>query len=68
MLLGGATFMALAVLFHFGFSPEAMFAKATEMPPAEGCADGSGRPHRDPVSAISVGMTLMFGTAGLPTS
>ena len=28
MLLGGATFMAFMVLWHFGFSPEAMFAEA----------------------------------------
>jgi cation/acetate symporter len=27
LLLGGATYMALAVLWHFGFSPEAMFAR-----------------------------------------
>ena len=31
MLLGGATFMALAVLIQFGFSPEAMFTKAVEV-------------------------------------
>ena len=28
LLLGGASFMALSVLWHFGFSPEAMFAGA----------------------------------------
>ena len=30
LLLGGATFMALAVLWQFGFSPEAMFAEAVD--------------------------------------
>src|SRR3954469_24206272 len=28
LLLAGASFMAFAVLYHFGFSPEALFAKA----------------------------------------
>ncbi len=31
LLLGGATFMAFMVMWHFGFSPEAMFAKAVEI-------------------------------------
>mgnify|MGYP003296560386 CR=1 FL=1 len=31
LLLGGATFMALSVLWHFGFSPEAMFAEAVKI-------------------------------------
>ena len=31
MLLGGATFMALMVLWQFGFSPEAMFAGAVKI-------------------------------------
>ena len=31
MLLTGATFMALAVLWKFGFNPEALFAKAVEV-------------------------------------
>src|SRR5450631_687164 len=31
MLLGGATFMAVSVLWHFGFSPEAMFAGAVQI-------------------------------------
>src|SRR4029453_19059622 len=31
LLLGGATFMAIMVLWNFGFSPEAMFAKAVEV-------------------------------------
>jgi cation/acetate symporter len=31
LLLGGASFMAFMVLLQFGFSPEAMFAKAIEI-------------------------------------
>ncbi len=81
MLLGGASFMALMVLLHFGFSPEAMFARAVEIktklaadagrPPGEAAATGfsimgPGGFIKDPISAISFGIALMFGTAGLP--
>ena len=81
LLLGGATFMALMVLWNFGFSPEAMFAKAVEVKagiataagknPQDAAAQGfsimgPGGFIKDPISAISFGMALMFGTAGLP--
>jgi cation/acetate symporter len=66
MLLGGATFMALAVMMQFGFSPEAMFARAVEVHSKKDAIMGPGALIKDPVSAISVGMALMFGTAGLP--
>ena len=66
MLLAGATFMALAVLFQFGFSPEALFLKATEVHSKKDAIMGPGALIKDPISAISVGMALMFGTAGLP--
>ncbi|MGS5086660.1 cation acetate symporter [Hydrogenophaga sp. A37] len=111
LLLGGASFMAFMVLWHFGFSPEAMFAKAVEIKAQLGGAAkdtataaataasaaastpeavakaakdlatanampdatkagfsimGPGNFVKDPISAISFGMALMFGTAGLP--
>ena len=66
MLLGGATFMAVAVLLQFGFSPEALFAKAVEVHAKKDAIMGPGALIKDPISAISVGMALMFGTAGLP--
>ncbi|MBC7481481.1 MAG: cation acetate symporter [Rhizobacter sp.] len=81
MLLGGATFMALSVLWHFGFSPEAMFAGAVQIKTDLALKDGKtmdvamkigssimgpGNFVKDPISAISFGMALMFGTAGLP--
>jgi cation/acetate symporter len=81
LLLAGATFMAFMVLYHFGFSPEAMFAQAVDVKtgiaaaagksPEEAAAQGfsimgPGGFIKDPVSAISFGMALMFGTAGLP--
>ena len=66
MLLTGATFMAVSVLLQFGFSPEALFAKAVEVHTKKDAIMSPGALIKDPISAISVGMALMFGTAGLP--
>jgi len=66
LLLAGATFMSLMVLFTFGFSPEALFAKAVEVHTKHEAIMSPGAFIKDPVSAISFGMALMFGTAGLP--
>ncbi len=66
MLLTGATFMAVSVLLQFGFSPEALFTKAVEVHSKHDAIMSPGALIKDPISAISVGMALMFGTAGLP--
>ncbi|MBD3791900.1 MAG: cation acetate symporter [Campylobacterales bacterium] len=66
LLLSGATFMAIAVLSHFGFSPEALFAKAVEVHEKGEAIMAPGGLVSDPISAISLGIALMFGTAGLP--
>ncbi len=66
LLLMGATFMALAVLWQFHFSPEALFAKAVEVHAKKDAIMAPGGLIKDPVSAVSVGLALMFGTAGLP--
>ena len=81
LLLAGVTFMAIMVLAQFGFSPEALFARGVEVKtalaanagksPEEAAAAGlsimgPGGFIKDPISAISFGMALMFGTAGLP--
>jgi cation/acetate symporter len=81
MLLAGVTFMAFMVLAQYGFSPEALFAKGVEVrtqiaanggkTPTEAAKIGlaimgPGGFIKDPISAISFGMALMFGTAGLP--
>ncbi|HJW23413.1 MAG TPA: cation acetate symporter [Rhodocyclaceae bacterium] len=66
MLLFGATFMAVSVLLQFGFSPEALFTKAVEVHSKHDAIMAPGALIKDPISAISVGMALMFGTAGLP--
>jgi cation/acetate symporter len=66
LLLMGATFMAGAVLYRFGFSPEALFAKATQVHPKKLAIMEPGSLISNPLSAISLGLALMFGTAGLP--
>ncbi|MCV2448190.1 MULTISPECIES: cation acetate symporter [Paracoccus] len=81
LLLGGASFMAFMVMWKYGFSPEAMFADAVRVKadlataagktPEEAATAGQsimgpGTFIKDPISAISFGMALMFGTAGLP--
>ncbi len=66
LLLGGATFMAFMVLYHFGFSPSAMFQEAVKVHPAGAKIMAPGGRYADPISTISLGLGLMFGTAGLP--
>ena len=81
LLLAGVTFMAFMVMAQYGFSFEALFAKGVAVKtqlatnsgkPAEEAAKiglaimGPGGFVKDPISAISFGMALMFGTAGLP--
>jgi cation/acetate symporter len=66
LLLSGATFMAVAVLFYYGFNPEALFRTAVETHPKSAAIMAPGGLIKDPISAISLGMALMFGTAGLP--
>ena len=66
LLLGGATFMAFVVMMSFNFSPEAMFARAVEVHPGALSIMAPGKMVSDPISAISLGIALMFGTAGLP--
>ncbi|KIF81449.1 cation acetate symporter [Noviherbaspirillum autotrophicum] len=66
MLLAGASFMAFVVMAQFNFSPEALFAKSVEIHSKKDAIMGPGTFIKDPISAISFGMALMFGTAGLP--
>ena len=81
MLLSGVTFMAFMVMANYGFSFEALFAKGVAVKtaialesgksPADAATIGQslmgpGGFVKDPISAISFGMALMFGTAGLP--
>lgn len=66
LLLAGATLMAVLVLAKFGFSFETMFAAAVKTHSKGNAIMAPGTLVSDPISAISLGMALMFGTAGLP--
>lgn len=66
LLLAGASFMAFAVLRHFDFSSEALFREAVANHPNGLKIMAPGSLISDPISAISLGLGLMLGTAGLP--
>jgi len=66
LLLFGATFLALAVLNQFEFSFNALFTEAISNHRLGEAIMSPGGLINDPVSAISLGLALMFGTAGLP--
>lgn len=65
LLLSGATFMAFMVMYLSGFSLETLFQHAVDVKGTEAIMAPGGLVS-DPVSAISLGIALMFGTAGLP--
>jgi cation/acetate symporter len=64
LLLGGATALAVLVLARFAGSPTALFAAAAERYGDVVLAPG--RLVSNPLDAVSLGLALMFGTAGLP--
>ena len=66
LLLVGATIMALGVLWHYGFNPNALIADAVKIQPKGAAILGPGGFVSNPVSTVSLGLALMFGTAGLP--
>ncbi len=79
LLLGGAFLMAVLVMSKFGFNPMALFSRAAELynKPGVGVLGGAGYKAAvnvlgpgplvsKPLDAISLGLSLMIGTAGLP--
>ncbi len=76
LLLGGATLMVVLVLSKFGFNPLALFARAAELnnhPAVPGIGAAAtpavnvlGPTDHKPLDDISLGLSLMIGTAGLP--
>ncbi|BCD96223.1 cation acetate symporter [Marinagarivorans cellulosilyticus] len=66
LLLGGATLMAVLVMVQVGFSFETMFATAVDVHEKGSDIMAPGTLLKDPISALSLGIALMFGTAGLP--
>jgi cation/acetate symporter len=69
LLLGGATLMAIGVMAHENFSFEKLFSDAVNIHPKHLEIMKSVVPigaKANPIESISLGLTLMFGTAGLP--
>ena len=66
LLLTGASFMAFMILRHVNFDVNALFSQAIEVHPKGVEIMSPGGLVSDPVSAISLGVALIFGTAGLP--
>jgi cation/acetate symporter len=66
LLLVCGTLMAIATLAPFGFSLSGLLRAAVEAHPKHSAILAPGGLFAEPVSAISLGLALVFGTAGLP--
>lgn len=66
LLLAGASFMALMVMKSVNFDFNTLFAEAVKVHPKGLSIMSPGGLVSDPISALSLGLALMFGTAGLP--
>jgi cation/acetate symporter len=64
LLLAGASMLAGLVLWRFGMNPLALFDAAAQRYGPQVLAPG--QLVSNPLDAISLGLSLMFGTAGLP--
>ncbi|MDD3055088.1 MAG: cation acetate symporter [Aliarcobacter sp.] len=66
LLLSGVTFMGFMVMAHYGFSFSELATQAVAVHSKGQAIMAPGGFISDPVSAISLGLALMLGTAGLP--
>jgi len=66
LLLGGATLLVIMTLAQFGFSYAELFSKAAVATPLGQKFLEPGGLVTSPIDAFSLGLALMFGTAGLP--
>ncbi len=66
LLLAGATFMAVMVMKSVDFNFNTLFKQAVEVHKNGQAIMSPGGLVSDPISALSLGLALMFGTAGLP--
>jgi len=66
LLLGGATLLVIMTLAQFGFSYAELFNKAAAATPLGQKFLEPGGLVTSPIDAFSLGLALMFGTAGLP--
>ncbi|MCK6388142.1 MAG: cation acetate symporter [Zoogloea sp.] len=66
MLLAGGTLVAVLAMSQFGFSFEKMMGQAVSLHSLGEKLLFPGSLLPDPITALSLGLGLMFGTAGLP--
>ncbi len=66
LLLGGGTLLMLLAFSKFGFSFETLFTQAIAAHKSGVAIMAPGKLMADPVSAVSLSLALLFGTAGLP--
>ncbi len=66
LLMSGSVLMSFLILAHFDFSLEALFREAVALHPKAEAIMAPGGLVKDPISAMSLGLALIFGTAGLP--
>ena len=66
LLLSGAITLAGLVLWHYGFSVTRLLTEAVAVHPKGAAILAPGGMFSEPVSAVSLGLALMFGTSGLP--
>lgn len=66
LLVGGLTFLSVLILIEFGFDLGEMFKMASERHFLKEKLVETGGWLKDPISVISVGLTVMFGFLGMP--
>ena len=67
LMLAGGTLLSVLVLYAFNFSPDALLAEAVNVHPYAGELMSPGEAvTNSPLNALSLGLALAFGTAGLP--
>ena len=66
LLLIGTVIMSALILWHFDFSLNKLFGTAVQVHPKGVAIMAPGGLVKDPISALSLGIALIFGTGGLP--
>jgi cation/acetate symporter len=66
LLLSGAALMCVLVLVAYNFDLDGLFSKAVDVHPRGELIMQPGSLFSDPVQAITIAVSMMFGTLGLP--
>lgn len=66
LLLFGVTVIAVLLLYKFGFSLNNLFAAAAEKHPQGVAVLSPGILYKDPIQVLTIMVSMMFGTLGLP--